>query len=601
MATNFLMPHHDPPFRPRDVRDLYAKGTWAYCLGKPAWEHPQYKRAVDIAKRGRRGRPSFNPWWIRNCSDVCAVLDGCWMDEKRGERAVVWEEMLHHFEDQWSGKPFILSDWQRYDIELPLFGWQRANGTRRFRRDITFIPKKNGKTTMCAARALFLTGPDGWDGCETYTVSTSQKQSHIMFRAGEEMLRRSPDLLPEFNLVPSRYRIVHPATASFWVCLPEEPDSTEGFKVNAIMKDEIHVWKNRKTYDSFKYSMASRTEPMDSTISTSGEYDPVSIGYEEYQYIKAVLFAENGAEADWSVHGFVAELAESEMELWHEPRIAIKTNPNIDVTIQLTEDQERCIEIKNRPSLLNNFLWKRRNVWVQSLHVWIEKEKWEACKADYTEEDLRGMTCYPGIDASLKDDIFALTLVFPPQEGLEKWRLLFYMWVPEETILLHDEQNHGWYSMWIKQGYVLKTPGGSVRQDYIRNKLLELREVFSIRTIGYDERYCGKLAQELEDDGFDIGSFNQSFSAMNEPVVLMETLVEEGKLEHPGNPAADWQFSNAHIRENQDGLKKIAKASKQTGKAGGVKRFKVDVPVSAVMGVGTSLLEVILPASQMIG
>lgn len=597
MTNTPLMPPHDPPFRARDVRDLYRKGTWAYALGKPAWTHPQYKKAVAIARRGRKGQPAFNPWWIRNWSDVCAVIDGCYMDERRGWKAVEWEQMLHHFEDQWAGKPFILSDWQKYDLEIPLFGWMRSeqvnkNGViepvRRFKRTITFIPKKNGKTTLCAARALYMTGPDGWRGCETYTISSAAKQSYIMFRAGMEMLKLSPDILSEFEIIKSRHRIVHLESASYWQALAEAPESTEGFKVNAVMKDEIHIWKNKKTYDSFKYSMAAKSEPIDSTISTAGEYDPVSIGYDEYKYVKAVLFAENGAEADWSLQGFVCELDTSEgskeLELWDDRWIAVKTSPNIDITIKLSEDQEKCIEVKNRPHQLNNFLWKRRNVWVNSLSVWIPKQTWDNCAAEYTEDDLEGLVCYGGIDASIKHDLTSLCLCFPPQGDLTKWRFWWYFWVPEDRVSEHDEQNHGWYSMWIKAGHVLTTPGLSIDQEYIRAKIHECCARFQLRTIGADQRYCGKLLQDLENDGIDAGPFGQGFPAMNEPIEKIEALIDDGILEHPGNPAQDWQISHAHLRQHVDGLKKIVKANED-------QKLKVDGVITMIESCGTALLD----------
>ena len=50
------------------VRPEYAAGTWFYAVGTPAFEHPRYQEAVDIAHMG-----GWNPWWIRSLSDV---MDG---------------------------------------------------------------------------------------------------------------------------------------------------------------------------------------------------------------------------------------------------------------------------------------------------------------------------------------------------------------------------------------------------------------------------------------------------------------------------------------------------------------------------------------------
>lgn len=43
-----------------------------------------------------------------------------------------------------AGKPFELQPWQR-DFVATLFGWQRADGTRRYREALFFVPRKNGK------------------------------------------------------------------------------------------------------------------------------------------------------------------------------------------------------------------------------------------------------------------------------------------------------------------------------------------------------------------------------------------------------------------------------------------------------------------------
>lgn len=47
---------------------------------------------------------------------------------------------------------------------------------------------------------------------------------------------------------------------------------------------------------------------------------------------------------------------------------------------------------------------------------------------------LEGRDCYAGLDLSSTGDITALVLMFPPRDADEKYILLPFFWVPDETI-----------------------------------------------------------------------------------------------------------------------------------------------------------------------
>jgi phage terminase large subunit-like protein len=51
-------------------------------------------------------------------------------------------------------RPFVLEAWEEHDIVRPLFGWKRADGTRRYRRCFVWVARKNGKTELAAGIAL---------------------------------------------------------------------------------------------------------------------------------------------------------------------------------------------------------------------------------------------------------------------------------------------------------------------------------------------------------------------------------------------------------------------------------------------------------------
>lgn len=54
---------------------------------------------------------------------------------------------------------------------------------------------------------------------------------------------------------------------------------------------------------------------------------------------------------------------------------------------------------------------------------------------EYIDMDsLLGRDCYGGLDLSSTGDITALVLVFPPRNENEKYILVPYFWIPEDTI-----------------------------------------------------------------------------------------------------------------------------------------------------------------------
>ena len=93
-------------------------------------------------------------------------------DDKAADKAVWFIEQLKHYDGEWKGKPFILSDWQEYDIVRPLFGWKRkSNGFRRFRSAYVEVARKNGKSQLAAAISLYLMFGDKEAGAQIYAAA----------------------------------------------------------------------------------------------------------------------------------------------------------------------------------------------------------------------------------------------------------------------------------------------------------------------------------------------------------------------------------------------------------------------------------------------
>jgi phage terminase large subunit-like protein len=90
---------------------------------------------MDLAQKMADAHDQGWSDWIRTETDERAVSEGCIFDLSAAERVrTFFRQFLRHSKGQWAGNPFELLDWQWEWIIAPLFGWKRADGTRRYRR-----------------------------------------------------------------------------------------------------------------------------------------------------------------------------------------------------------------------------------------------------------------------------------------------------------------------------------------------------------------------------------------------------------------------------------------------------------------------------------
>lgn len=76
-------------------------------------------------------------------------------DKDKADRAVKFIKTLKHSTGRWAGKSFKLAYWQEKIIR-DIFGTVNSDGTRQYRTAYIEIPRKNGKSELSAAIALYL-------------------------------------------------------------------------------------------------------------------------------------------------------------------------------------------------------------------------------------------------------------------------------------------------------------------------------------------------------------------------------------------------------------------------------------------------------------
>ena len=571
------------PFDPASIRPDYAVGTWAYALGRPACEHRDYAKAVELAESA-----GWNPWFIRQWGDVPAVLNGAYFDPDAAQRVVEFFRLLRHTTGAHAGHRFDLLDWQQWDLVYPLFGWKASDGTRRYGEAYIEVPKKNGKTTMCSGLSLYMLFGDGEESAEVYAGATTRDQASIVYKEAAKMVRASASLMSRLRLIDHRKMIHHDVSNSLFRVLSADVEAHEGLNIHGAVVDELHVHKDRILYDTLKHGGAARTQPLMIIITTAGQYDPLSIGWEQHEAARQVL---DGMVENQRLFAYIASTPEDQEQEWRSPDVWKRANPSWGETINIKTALEMIDEAESKPGEISKIKRYRLNVWERQVSAWMLPEVWDACAAEYTEADLEGMDCFGGLDLSQSDDLTALALMFPPQGELEKFRLLTYFWLPSDTIREHDRYYNGMYGRWADGGLIQTTEGNTIDYRSIRLKVQELGKRFNIREIYFDKFFASMLVQQLQDDDrFEMREHGQSAADMNNSVTEMMNLCKKQELEHNNHPVMNWHIGNAKPVSDYQGRTKIMKL--EMGKRKKQKRIKVDGVIASLMALtGASRFE----------
>lgn len=483
-------------------------------------------------------------------------------DKEYADFAVAFIESLCHTKGTWAGKRFELMDWQEQIIR-DLFGILKPNGYRQFNTAYIEIPKKNGKSELAAAVALLLTCGDGEQRAEVYGAAADRQQASIVFDVAADMVRMCPALNKRVKILASQKRLIYEPTNSFYQVLSAEAYSKHGFNVHGVVFDELHSQPNRKLYDVLtKGSGDARMQPLFFLITTAGT-DTHSICYEVHQKAQDII---DGRKIDPTFYPVI--YGADDTEDWTSPKVWKKCNPSLGETIGMDKVKTACESAKQNLGEENSFRQLRLNQWVKQAVRWMPMDKWDKCAFAVNEDDLRGRVCYGGLDLSSTTDITAFVLVFPPLDEEDKYVIIPYFWIPEDTLDLRVKRDRVPYDVWERQGYLQTTEGNVIHYGYIEKFIESLGERFNIREIAFDRWGAVQMVQNLEGMGFTVVPFGQGFKDMSPPTKELMKLTLEQRIAHGGHPVLRWNMDNIFVRTDPAGNIKADK-EKSTEKIDG--------------------------------
>ena len=498
------------------------------------------------------------------------MLPSSHYDEERADRAVNFIEMLPHTKGEWAGKRFWLLPWQERLVR-DIFGIVHEDGTRQFRTAYVEIAKKQGKSELAAAIALYLLYADNEPSAEVFSAAADRQQASIVFDVAKRMVEMTPALNKRSKIMSAGKRIINYSNAGYYQVLSADVANKHGFSISGLCFDELHTQPNRQLWDVLtKGSGDARRQQLVLAITTAGS-DKNSICYE--QHLKALDILE-GRKIDQTFYPVVYSVPEDAD--WADEKNWYLANPSLGYTVQVDRMREAFQQAKENPAEENVFRTLRLCQWVGSDVRWIPEDVYDKGNLEIDMEKLKGRDCYAGLDLSSTSDITAFVMVFPPDEEGGKYTVVPHFWLPRETLSLRVRRDHVPYDIWERQGLFHVTEGNVVDYNFVRKTINELAEEFHICEIGVDRWNATQLITDLEGDGFTMVPIGMGFKDMSPGMKELYKLLLEGKIIHGGNPVLKWMAGN--VVAEVDAAENIKPSKKKSTE-------KIDGIVAWIMGL----------------
>jgi phage terminase large subunit-like protein len=517
--------------------------------------------------------------------DPLATAGAALFDPEDAERPVRFiEQRLVHVEGALAGKPFLLQPWQKAWV-MNLFGWKVKRGShwvRRYQETLLYVPRKNGKSPLAAAVALYVFFLDPEIGQQDYIAAGEREQAGMLFRHCRGMIERQPSLARRCRIYGGNATagqsksIVKEEEGSFLRCISADAETKHGGNTHLAILDELHVQNDRDLVDVLKTSMASanRRQPLLIYLTTA-DYMRESICNEVYDYACKVR---DHVIEDVSFLPVIYEATKDEP--WDSEDIWRRTNPNLEVSVSLDYLRRECARAKETPAYENTFRRLHLNQRTESDVRAISLDTWDKSAGEVIPADLEGRGCFGGLDLSTTTDLSALVLVFPDVDGT--YKVLPHFWAPAEGAKKRERKDRVPYELWARQGYLTLTPGNVIDYDRIRADINEMMERYHIRELAADRWNATQIIQQLMGDGLEVIAFGQGFKDMTAPTKELIKLAVEGKLQHGGHPLLRWCAGNLMCEQDAAGnLKPSKKKSSE----------RIDGVVALIMALGRAMLE----------
>lgn len=464
-----------------------------------------------------------------------------YFDESAGERPIIFIEKFCKQSEGKFGAPIELDLFQKAWIQA-LFGFKwKATDLRRFNESFFMVGRKNGKTTVLSAIALYMLIADNEGSAEIYCVATKKDQARKMFDSAAAMRFHSKAIAAITR--KRRTDIYVPTTLSKYEALASDSNTLDGLNSHLVVIDELHAILQRALYEVMKQSMSSRKQPMLVMITTSGMVRE-SIFDDMYEYSTKVC---DGVIKNDKFLPIIYEL--DHKDEWMEPDAWMKANPGLGTIKEidyLKEMVQRAIDDKK---MKKTVMCKDFNLRETATESWLDYDD-VYNDSTFTLEELKGSYAVGGADLSSTTDLTCATLMIA-KKGKKYIIQKYFM---PNTVEQRSREDRVPYDQWRDAGWIHECDG--VRVDYsdVTKWFVEMRDKYDINPlwVGFDRWNAQYWVEEMKSEGFIMEPVIQGAMTMSAPMKELEAEFKAKNINYNNTDILRWCLTNTTIAQDQN-------------------------------------------------
>jgi phage terminase large subunit-like protein len=467
--------------------------------------------------------------------------------EKKSNHVITFvEKYIKHSKGKMGGKPFLLELWQKAMLSA-LFGFvHKIDGTRKYRELVFVVARKNGKSALGSAIALYMLMADGEAGPEIVSAATKKDQAKIIWSESKRMVKKSPVLSKRIR--PLVAEMICDGNDGTYKPLSSDSNTLDGLNVHCSLIDELHAIHDKNLYDVIVDGMSAREQPLSIITTTAGTVREgiFDIKYDECERIINGYDDKNGYK-DERILPIIYEL--DNRKEWTDEEAWPKANPGLGTIKSVDQLKSKVHKAQSNPLLVKNLLCKDFNVRETTSEAWLTFETINNTQT-YKLSDLNPKYGIGGVDLSSTVDLTAACVLFRVP-GDEKIYIKHMYWLPEDLLEQRTKEDKIPYDIWRDMGLLRTCQGNSVHAKYVTQWYLELMNEHGIYFpfIGYDSWSAKYWVEEME------GYFGkecmkpviQGKKTLSSPMKSLGADLESKLIIYNNNPVTKWCLTNTAV------------------------------------------------------
>lgn len=464
-------------------------------------------------------------------------------------------------------RPFILLLWQSVIVTCIFAFVHKETEFRKYKEVILLIGRKNGKTWLGAAIGLYLEIGDGEIDANVCIASAGEKQADLLYNIAYKLAKTSNQALQN-QLEIYKKEIAFPKTDSKFYKIFGSGDSMEGQDLHGVLIDELHVIKERATFDALVKSKSARNQGLTFIMTTAGTvrdgiYDSKML---EYRYLLKQFEADidDGSYVD-NVLPFLFEI--DDVKDIEDIRNWYKANPGLGVIHKLDELKDHVIKAKISSASMKDLLTKYFNVVNNEGNAFFDYQTLIIKNEENIEWNMLGIDYgILGLDLSLTTDLTCASILFKSPYFNEYFVRQMYF-LPEGRLEEAIKKDNIPYDEYVEQGYMILSKGKIIDYKDIDKWVEKVEQEMDMKImyVGYDSWNAKRWVYDNIDKYGEenIVSIRQGYNNTSEFNLINELFID-GLIKHNNNPLLLIHLSNVYVEYNSDGNIRMVKKSKNT-------------------------------------